>query len=312
MNDELNNNGKLKTGWKKLNEMLNGGIRRTELGVILALQHKYKSGFTKSIFMQIARHNKPNLIDKNKKPLLLFISLEDNMEDSLDFFYKYLYYNENRKMPDMTEVDKASIPKYIKEKLSINGFHIKILRVNPSDWTYKDIFNRVLMYEASGYEIVACFIDYLSKLPTTYTNNSGPQGTGYRDLFDRIRNFFVSKRIAVITPHQLSTEAKQLIRNGVPGINFVKEVVGKGYYSESKQIDQVVDLELYIHIAKYQRKPVLTVQRGKHRTTEILDEDKMYFMLPFPYKAPIPEDITDDDELGISGDELIDEEDFDF
>jgi hypothetical protein len=97
------------------------------------------------------------------------------------------------------------------------------------------------------------------------------------------------KRILFVTPHQLSTEAKQLIRNGVSDLNFVKEIAEKGYTELSRQIDQVVDLEIYIHIAYVNRKPVLTVQRGKHRGCSIIDEKYKYFTLNFPYRAPIKE-----------------------
>ena len=57
---------------------------------------------------------------------------------------------------------------------------------------------------------------------------------------------------------------------------------------------------MYIHITRIDRKPYLVVHRGKHRTPTILDPEKMMFMLPFPPKAPILEDInsTDDTSLG--------------
>ena len=101
------------------------------------------------------------------------------------------------------------------------------------------------------------------------------------------------KEIAFISTHQLSTEAKQLIRNGVPAQDFVKEIANKGYYEGSKQLDQVVDLEIHQHISKLGKdKFYLTFQRGKRRYPENIAEDKKYFMLPFPQKIPcIPPNI---------------------
>lgn len=93
---------------------------------------------------------------------------------------------------------------------------------------------------------------------------------------------------------QISTDGKTLIRNGANEATFVKEIAGKGYYMGTKQLDQIVDLELYIHIARVNRKPYLTVQRGKHRSPVIIEDEKMFFMLPFPHKAPIPENLNDD------------------
>ena len=302
--------GKLKTGWKELNEMLQGGFRRTEMVMINALQHKYKSGFIRSLFMQLPIHNVPKLDDKNKKPLMAFISFEDDADVMLDFMYKYLYYNEHNELPDLTSITTKEVANYIRRKLSVNGYHIKILRVNPNEWTYKNLFNKILEYEAAGYEIHSCFIDYLEKLPTTGCI-SGPVGTDLRDLFNRCRNFFVSKRILLITPHQLSSEAKQLVRNGVPDISFVKEVRNKGYTGGSKLLDQIVDLELYIHIAYLKRKPYLTIARGKHRIPSIIEEEKLYFVLPFPKGAPIKENVNEEGE-STSSETISGDNEFDF
>lgn len=63
----------------------------------------------------------------------------------------------------------------------------------------------------------------------------------------------------------------------------------------SKQLDQVVDLEIYIHKAKINKQWHLTFQRGKHRGQGIIDESKLYFTLKYPPLAPIPENYYDDD-----------------
>ena len=298
--DQADGTAKLRTGWKKINIMIQGGFSRHETVIINALQHKFKSGFTQSLFMQLLRHNKPVMKDPTKKPLMVFISFEDDVEIIGSFMYRYLYMNEHGELPDMSKVSSKDIATYLKNNLTQNGYHIKILRVNPSEWTYRDLLNKILYFESLGYEIHACFVDYLAKLSTTGLDTNGAMGSAVRELFNRCRNFFGSKKILFVTPHQLSTEAKQLIRNGVSDVNFVKEIAGKGYTELSKQIDQVVDLELYLHIARINRLPYLTVQRGKHRNPTILNEEDMYALLPFPNKAPIKEDINDADD-GLSG-----------
>ena len=286
-NDE---SGRLKTGWKELNEMLLGGFRRGEMVLTSALQHNYKSGFCQSLFAQLCMFNKPTLLDQNKKPLALFISFEDDSDIITKFLYNYLYYSENNELPNMLNTTPKELGSYIKERLTNTGFNIKILRINPSDWTYKAMFNKILEYEADGYELQILFIDYLSKLPTTGCINSGPSGTDIRDLMNRVRNFCnnSSRQALVLTPHQMSTDCKQLLRNGVNGPDLVKEIAGKGYYEGSKQIDQVVDLEIHQHIAKINKLYYLTLQRGKRRYPEIVDDNKKYAILPFPSKAPIP------------------------
>ena len=289
--------GRLKTGWKELNEMLNGGYRLGETVLTSALQHNFKSGFLRSIFSQLCMYNKPVLKDKNKKPLNVFISFEDDTDVITDFFYRYLYFSETDEAPDIEHLEPTEISKYIREKLTSTGYHIKIIRVNPSEWTYKSLFNKILEYEALGYEINVCIVDYLSKLPTAGCDTSGPIGTALREMLTRCRDFFSSRGVLFITTHQLSTEAKQLIRNGVDPQELVKEIANKGYYEGSRQLDQVVDLEIHQHIAKLNKKYYLTIQRGKRRYPEIIPDEKKYFMLPYPKSIPcIPPNLTIDGE----------------
>jgi hypothetical protein len=282
----------LKTGWQGINRMLRGGFRRGENVLIGALQHKYKTGFTLSLFKHFALYNVPEMIDKTKKPLLLRISFEDEMKNNLQFLYTSLKENETRKAVSETELmdlDEATLRGYVQERMKINGYHIEMLRVDPSRWTYLHICNKILELESEGYEIHVCMLDYLGLVPTTGCV-IGPAGTDMRDLFRRIRNFTSTRKITTISPHQLSTDAKQLIRDGKE--DFVKQIAGKGYYAGCKQLDQEVDLELYIHIEIVNGKSWLTVQRGKHRIvgqTPLVDQ---FCVLPFEPIGGILDDIN--------------------
>lgn len=280
--------GLLLTGWQGLNDMLQGGIRRGEQIVLPALQHKYKTGFTLSLFKQIAKYNKPKMIDPKKKPCLVRVSFEDSLATNLQFLYNNLHFNETGKLADIKNTSIDVMSAYVREKLGVNGWTIRMIRVNPSEWTYKDLHNYILELEAEGFEIHACIVDYLPMLPTTGCEE-GPMGHALRDLYRRTRAFFSARRIALITPHQLSTDAKQLIRDGRQ--DFVKLLPGMGYYSGSKQIDQEVDVEVFLHIEKLNGQSYLTLQRGKHRGLEALEESAKYIVLPFPPKGPIPDDL---------------------
>jgi len=302
---------KLKTGWKEINNMTGGGFRRGEFCTVYALQHKYKSGFVQSLFLQLPRHNVPVLTATGKKPLIVLFSFEDDATVIGKFMYNYLYHNENNILPDLNSVTDTEIASYIKERVSVNGYSVKLLRIDPTEWSIRHMFNKLLEYEANGYEIHGVLLDYLAKLPTIGCINSGPGGTDVRDMFNRVRNFASSHDFFCVSPHQISTEGKQLIRNGVNELNFVKEINGKGYSELSKQIEQVSDLEFYIHKASLNRKWVLTVQLGKHRGADILDDEKKYAILHFPKNAPIKETIYDAEDIGDVGDNAKTLDDFD-
>lgn len=185
-----NNGNKIyKTGWVGLNQMLQGGFRQGETVVIGALQHKYKTGFTLSLFKQLALYNKPFTEDPNKKPLLLRISCEDDLELNLQFLYQSLKYDETREPVDIDNVTVTEMSQYVKNRLQVNGFNIKLIRIDPTQWTYKSICNKIIELEAQGYNIEALCMDYLAMIPTIGCINTGPMGTDIRDLFRRIRNF---------------------------------------------------------------------------------------------------------------------------
>lgn len=279
----------LKTGWKGLNRMLQGGFRRGEQVMLAALQHNYKTGFTLTLFKQLAIYNTPVMINPTKKPLLVRISFEDSIASNLQFLYENLYENEHKKKPNLKEITPGEMAAYVKEKLQVNGYHIKMLRVDPSGWTYKDLQNYILELEANGYEIHACIVDYLPMIPTTGCED-GPMGHALRDLYRRTRNFFSCRKILFVTPHQLSPDAKQLVRDGHQ--NFVKILPGRGYTSGSKQIDQEIDLGIYIHIEKLNGQAYLTLQRDKHRGVGIISDEEKYMVLPFPKKSSIPDDFN--------------------
>lgn len=289
MRESENSEGILKTGWQGINNMIQGGFRRGEQWVLPALQHKYKTGFTLSLFKQIAIYNTPHMLDPTKKPLLLRISFEDSIASNLRFLYENIYFNNHNDLPDIKLIPIAEMAKVVKDELMKNGYHVQFHRVNPSLWTYKDLQNIVLKYESEGFEVHCVMVDYLPMLPTTGCEE-GPSGHALRDLYRRTRNFFSARKITFLTPHQLSTDAKQLVRDGHQ--DFVKQIAGKGYYAGSKQIDQEVDGEMYLHIEKFNKRSFLTVQRGKHRGVPVIADDDMYLVLPFPEKGPIPDDLN--------------------
>lgn len=302
-----------KCGWQGVNRMLNHQIRRGANIVIGALQHNFKTGFTFNFFRQMLMYTPPVLIDPTKKPCAVWITFEDEAENNLRFMYVSIRCNEVRGTIPKDEIDNKTAEEmtdYIIEHMSRTGYEFKLLQVNPSDWTYKKIHNKIQEYEADGFEVMVLGCDYLSLVPTAGCSE-GPAGHALRDLFRRMRNFTNARKITFITPHQLSTDAKQLIRDGKQAADFVKDIAGKGYYAGSKQIDQEVDIELYIHIVHFNGRAYLTVQRGKHRgLVGQTPLEHLYTILPFMdgtkgYNCGILDDINHEDsssrKIGASG-----------
>ncbi|MEG3034015.1 MAG: hypothetical protein RR877_00810 [Aurantimicrobium sp.] len=295
--EENEGGGGFITGFQGINGMIGGKFRLGEQWGLYGLQHNYKTGFSLTIFKQVCMYNTPVLKDPKKKPLLLRISFEDSLVLNFQYLYKNMWENETGKVlskKDLAEMDIGVMTEYVTNKLSATGFHVKLLFVNPSDWTYKDICNLVLKYEAEGYEVQMVMVDYLTKISKEGCTQ-GATGQDVRNLFERVKAFMASKGILFITPHQLSTEAKGLMRDGFN--DFVKRLPGGGYTADSKQIDQVIDGELFFHIERLKGKneAYFTVQGGKLRRIEQVDEDDKYRVYKFVRKGVILDDLNKPD-----------------
>lgn len=291
--DELSVTGVIRTPFQGLNRMLgkHGGIRRGEYIVVPALQHNYKSGMVMDMFLGCALYNKPHMRDANKKPLNLRISFENTSQVDMATMYERMMEMQTGERVNMSEVNTVDAAKYVNEKLSINGYHNKLYHIDPSDYSYLDLFNLIEELEAEGYEIHLLTIDYLNMMSKKGCNQ-GPHGEETRDLFRRTRNFFSKRGIAVVTPHQLSSDAKNLLRTGQN--NFVQQIAGKGYFDGCKRIDQEVDCEIYLHIVKVNGESYMTIQRGKHRGVRTAMNDQ-YVVYLFDEISGIPFDILTED-----------------
>lgn len=278
----------LKTGWCALNEMLQGGFRLGEFWVISALQHQNKTGATLALFKQLCNHNTPEIRKPGTKPMALRISTEDSMDNNLATLYKNIWQNETGKIPDMREIEPKEVARYVQQYMQRTGFTVEFVRVNPSEWGYKDLQNFILSLESEGYDVQICMVDYLPMLQKTGCNQ-GVIGEDVQDMVQRLRNFFSVRGTLFITPWQLSTEAKMLIRDGAT--DFAKQVVGKGYYKHCRSLDQEPDGELHIHIESFNGIYYQAFARGKHRGVDHIDAELKYFLIPFAGKGCLLDDV---------------------
>lgn len=297
--EEINKNGNgemvLKTGWKGLNRMLGGGFTRGHSIVIGALPHSNKTGFSLSLFRQIAIHNKPFLINKEKKPLLIRITLEDSLSKNLNFLYNLCYENNTGLKTDFKNVSKKESGGYVKDNLQINGYHVKMAWLESGKIAYNTIIDICEKYINEGYEIHLLMIDYLHLIPK-HGCEKGAMGDDIKDLFKRIRDYAAPRLITFITPHQLSPDAKRIKRDGFG--DFVKRIAGGGYYQGCSSLDNDVDTELFIDIEKLDGKAYQTIQLGKRRSISITPEKDRYVVLPFPEDGrPILDDLNKDYEI---------------
>lgn len=278
------------TGWQDLNDMFQGGFREGECIVVGALPHQDKTGTTLSIFKQLAKYNEPRHRKPNKKPTLVRLSMEDPMTNNLNYLYKNIRHNETGEQIDTRGVSSEEIARTVRDDICSRGYNVRMAYVDPSDWSYRNLINYVLRLEAEGCDVQVLMVDYLSMIPTTGCRQ-GATGTDLQDLFRRVRNFCKARGILFITPHQLSTQARELTRGIVTDETLLSFIALKGYWQDAKGLDREFDGAFYVHLIKKGDDTYKAFQRDKHRWPGIVPESKKSFIMKYPGGMPIPDDL---------------------
>lgn len=291
-----------RTGWQGLNNMFSGGFRTTDNMINLgALQHNYKSSMLNSLFAQLAYYNKPIMseedIAKGLKPLILKISLEDSLVNNCIFIYQYLKATEGEliDLRKIKDIDTKEISEYINDRLTANGWHIKMLRVDPSQADASWLSNVYLNLEAQGYKVLIGVLDYIG-IMSTRGCVQGSIGDDRRDLLKRVRNIAAGAGGSMITALQLSPAAKQLLRNGVPDHQLLKEIYSKGYYQGTSGADQEFDIGFLLKLCERNGMTYLNIHWDKHRNPVLADPKDFNIYIPFENgrKSPLMPDLDRD------------------
>lgn len=243
-----------------------------------------------------AKYNIPQTLypGENKKPLLVRFSFENDATLDIITIYKFLYESEHDELVDVRKVDPEVASSYVAEWVASTGWDIVIERIDPSDYTYSDMFTKLDSLQAANFEIHGLWIDYPA-LMSKRGCAQGPAGVEFRDLIRRIRNYTTRNKITCIAPWQLSTEAKMRLREG--SNNFLSEIVGLGYYDSCRTIDQEVDTEIYLHIEKVKDNEFwLNLHLGKRRSFERTPDEDRCIYLPFRDVGTILEDVLLDED----------------
>lgn len=292
---EAQGQGGFCSGWQRMNKLFGrtGMLHRGEFVVVGALTHNYKSSLVQDLFRHFCVYNTPQETESGGKPTILYFSAEDEAREIIVRTYSALVENESGVRPDVSQLDTDEASEFITNRLTQNGWTIDMQRIDPGEFTYKDLFNYVLAYESTGHEIHAIAFDYLG-LINRKGCHSNIGGEDIRTLFQIVRNFMSSRNILFITPHQLSQQAMDLKRSGA--FNFLEEVAGKNYWDGSKRIANEVDLEIYLDLINYDGVTYLGVGRGKHRTSRAAQKKNTFFYLPlYSDFVAIPDDLNKED-----------------
>jgi len=291
----------IKTGIKRLNQLLNGGFQGGRSYCILTLPGKWKSGFLLNACMWALKYNQeiiPN--DPTRIPTVVYISFENSRDETIERIASYL--SDDPIGVDLKDYKLKDLIKKFKESSVFNGkldfvFYYrksKSINMQDVDSLMIELENTPVINKKTGNqelrEVVFIVYDYMGRmLPIDNTKNSLHESIG--EISDDICNYSKVKTIPSLTAHQLNREGDKRLENiGDDKLKGLK--LGIQYVAGSRAIQDNFDYVFIIYPEDHYIDGVryLLINCIKRRGKANLE--KTYFYQPFENDMRLVEDIN--------------------
>lgn len=273
------NLGRIKTPFQGLNLALGptGGILRGESVIFNALPHNYKSGILLDIATGAVIYNNYT-VTPGKKPLVLYITLENEAYENLMLIYKQRYRQETQKDPNL--LSEEEIKQWISGFFQQFDTDFKVERHLPHNFGFDEFVGRINYWDSQGYEVIAVVVDYIHNMKKTSGNaTNAARDVAVRELYNKMRNYTSNAGISLISAHPLNRSARTLASVTQ---NVVKKF-GIEHLADSIDPEREVDVSIYMHIEKnVQGRVFLTFNLTKHRYANDTPDSHKYWAQPFP------------------------------
>lgn len=252
----------------------------------LFLNTNGKSGFLLNTVLWAAKYSDFKCNDQSKKPLILYISQENDLNETVDRIISYSNGVDNNKQ---VLNDSEEVYKLVTKELMNDNCNIRLLYRPKNSITTADVETILNDIEAEGeFEVKLVVHDYLKRIKPEISYNDLRI-----DLGEAVNDFSILaklKKIPIITANQMNREAYKALEAGLEedAQNKEKKDLAKrlslNMQSESSMISENADSIIAIHreYAKSLDKWFLTVKDLKMRGSKgNRDSSSTYFAHPF-------------------------------
>ncbi len=266
------NSSIIRFGLQGFNRMFgpNRGAAYGEVMAIAARSHHYKSGMLMDIARWICTLNDPPETG-GLRPVVLFISLENEVGENLMDWYKKAYANAFHKSP--AGLTDEEIVNYVVQLFNSRGFNMLVLRRMGENFGYREFVEAVEKIEKNGCKVVATVLDYITLCRRCPEDKNFNDARQTQQMVARFKDFAAHREMFFCTGLQLETEAARLASSGQT--NIVKQY-SEFHLADCKGIKRELDILFFQEIETNHRGvPYLTLSWNKHRYEHnTLPEDK--------------------------------------
>ena len=206
--DSTNVTNVVQTGIRSLNMLLSPGYVNGALYVYAALPANYKSGILLESHIDVLRFN-PHLKEtlNGKRPVSIYISMENNMSQTVKRLWSILYPN-----VDMRDFSPEEATEMFNRALNVNGFRSVILYYGYREKSTKDIRDIINTFNTDKEQVVAVFFDYIKRVRPGRTDGSiNSEKSELNVIMNEFKSIAVELDIPFITAHQLNRSGAQAL-----------------------------------------------------------------------------------------------------
>lgn len=268
--------GVVKTGLQGLNRCLGarGGFGLGESFVFPASSHNFKSGMLILVMIWSIIYNtfKPS---SGKRPLVYFVSLENEVNKNLIAMFKILYGQVERKHVVIGDWSDDQIVVWLRNYFSQFNTALIIDRYVPHEFSFGKFLQR---YNALSelYEMVVFDLDYMSEArgvdPGDTVSTQG-QIQMIKETYLKFVNHAKQSGYLLVTGHQLIKKAAEMTATFGQAVKKFHD----GLMADSSDVFRIVDGVIYLNIEKnLEGEKFLAMQLRKNRGNEDTKEPDKY------------------------------------
>lgn len=280
----------MKTGLTGLNKMMgtNGGFVRGEIVAFMAASHHYKSGILMDCARWLATVNeKPK--DCSGIPTIVFISLENEIYENLDQWFKAAYVNMFKTYP--VNLTSSEIVDYVTGEYYKRGYKLLVYREMGESFTLTDYKLLIEKLESEGHTIVASILDYIT-LMNFDSMDGANDAKKLQNLMHRLGAYNKHKLITTITGLQVKSVVEEMISMGK---SYIAKELRVNNLADCQGLYRELDLAFWLVIeTNNDGVPYLTIAWAKHRYNKKPPAEYQYRAFPFT-KFGILDDVGSED-----------------
>lgn len=248
------------TGIRRLNTILSPGFMSKRLYLFLAFPGKGKSMLLLYAALSIRRYNKIQTKDPDKRPAILFLTLENDIAETIERIYNMSVDNDDI---------RNYTPKQIKNRLRKEG-HLGLSESNNIDIIIKEYKNRELdtndLYTIindlsdDGVETIALIVDYIKRIRPS-ERADGDEKKELKNISNELKEIAKFYDLPVITAQQLNRSSATVVDSALQANKEdVTKLVGRDGISGAWELLENCDFACVIN-------PEMQVETGKNFMT---------------------------------------------